>query len=264
MSRRVGESERILRERFEQARDNLSRILYTDELDAIARSRGKSTQEYSAQIVAQLLVLLDGVDTKRNERPVRVIASTNMAELSDEALRRPGRLGRTVSFGSLVDDESIAVLHHYLERIHRNQASVRDENKRAPLGRLPNQLTRFVTHGKLDAHEEQEGIDDVHRFLSHRTGAELEQLVQQATRRADEAIDSEETPVLTLRHLFDSASDGTSGELITRPTISRTVHRSLTHKSSMSPPVKAKPKSERHSKCSSKTTTSTSRDCSVV
>lgn len=204
LSRWLGESERILRERFEQARSNPSKVLYIDEIDAIARSRGKSTQEYSAQIVAQLLVLLDGLDTKRGESPVKVIASTNMAKLIDDALRRPGRLGRTITFDPLSGKDTLAVLHHYLEEIYRNQRRSGSTSDGSTAGKLSSDLEAFVTDANVEQLQPPDSNRDIDQFLSGLTGAEIEQIVQRGTRYADEDSESDSDTIFKPRHLFKS------------------------------------------------------------
>lgn len=117
LSKWVGESERLLREQFQKARESTSGVLYIDEIDAIARSRSASTHEHSAQLVAQLLVLLDGVDAKTDDAP-RVVASTNLSDALDPALLRPGRLGnQPITFARPSLTERMAIVHHYLEQI---------------------------------------------------------------------------------------------------------------------------------------------------
>lgn len=203
LSRWVGESERILRDRFDEARSHPSNVLYIDEIDAIARSRGQSTQEHSAQIVAQLLVLLDGIDSKRDDSPVKVIASTNMAELIDEALRRPGRLGRTETFTRLHGDDALAVFHHYLEHIYRHSHQSDGTDVSQVTGQLSVNLIEFVTGGSVAPLHRQDMVDDPQQFLSNRTGAQIEQLVQRGTRRVDErSSDVEGSTELTLEDLF--------------------------------------------------------------
>ena len=204
LSRWLGESERILRERFEQARSNPANVLYIDELDSIARSRGKATQEYSAQIVAQLLVLLDGLDTKRNKSPVKVIASTNMAKLIDEALRRPGRLGRTISFEPLSGSDTFAVLHHYLEQIYRNQQQSDSDATEGKTGILSSELEEFVTSGNIEELSNRETADDLRQFFSGRTGAEIKQIVQKGTKSAEEN-DNVSVDKLQIKHLLRSS-----------------------------------------------------------
>ncbi|WP_254809720.1 AAA family ATPase [Natronosalvus amylolyticus] len=117
LSKWVGESERLLRKQFQEARGSTSQVLYIDEIDAIARSRSESTQEHSAQLVAQLLVLLDGIDAKKEDTP-KVVASTNLAEVLDPALLRPGRLGnQPITFSRPDTQERMAIFHHYFEQI---------------------------------------------------------------------------------------------------------------------------------------------------
>ncbi|WP_250598301.1 AAA family ATPase [Natranaeroarchaeum aerophilus] len=119
LSKWVGESERLLRKKFEEARNADTNVLYIDEIDAIARSRSEASQEHSAQLVAQLLVLLDGVDAKTNEAP-KVIASTNLSKVLDPALLRPGRLGNEpISFPRPDKPQRKAIIHHYIEQIRR-------------------------------------------------------------------------------------------------------------------------------------------------
>lgn len=65
LSKWVGESERSLRKKFDEAWNTKHKVLYIDELDAIGRARSEVSENYSAQIVAQLLVLLDGVEAKQ-------------------------------------------------------------------------------------------------------------------------------------------------------------------------------------------------------
>jgi transitional endoplasmic reticulum ATPase len=121
LSKWVGESERLLRKQFQEARERTSKVLYIDEIDAIARSRSNSSQEHSAQLVAQLLVLLDGIDAKTGETP-KVIASTNLAEVLDPALLRPGRLGnQPITFQRPGYQERMAIFHHYFEQIRTSQ-----------------------------------------------------------------------------------------------------------------------------------------------
>jgi transitional endoplasmic reticulum ATPase len=203
LSRWVGESERILRDRFDEARSHPSNVLYIDEIDAIARSRGQSTQEHSAQIVAQLLVLLDGIDSKRDGSPVKVIASTNMAELIDEALRRPGRLGRTETFTRLHGDDALAVLHHYLEHIHRHSHQSGETDVSQAIGQLSDNLAEFVTDGAVAPLHRQDVVDDPQQFLSDRTGAQIEHFVQRGTRRVDRRLRGVDgSTQLTLEDLF--------------------------------------------------------------
>jgi transitional endoplasmic reticulum ATPase len=100
MGSAYGESERRLREIFEQAAQSAPSIIFIDEIDSIAPKRGQVTGEAEKRLVAQLLTLLDGMEPRQN---TVVIAATNRPEAIDEALRRPGRFDREIVVG--VPDE---------------------------------------------------------------------------------------------------------------------------------------------------------------
>ena len=100
MGSAYGESERRLREIFEEAAKDAPSIIFIDEIDSIAPKRGQVTGEAEKRLVAQLLTLLDGIEPRQN---TVVIAATNRPEAIDEALRRPGRFDREIVVG--VPDE---------------------------------------------------------------------------------------------------------------------------------------------------------------
>lgn len=91
-----GESEAKLRQIFEEAQQNAPSIIFLDEFDALAPKRAKVIGDVEKRVVAQLLALMDGL-VERGQ--VVVIAATNMPELVDPALRRPGRFDREISIG---------------------------------------------------------------------------------------------------------------------------------------------------------------------
>jgi len=101
MGSAYGESERRLREVFEEAQRSAPAIVFIDEIDSIAPKRGQVTGEAEKRLVAQLLTLMDGLQARAN---LVVIAATNRPDAIDEALRRPGRFDREIIIG--VPDES--------------------------------------------------------------------------------------------------------------------------------------------------------------
>jgi len=101
MGSAYGESERRLREVFEEAAKAAPSIVFIDEIDSIAPKRSGSPGEAEKRLVAQLLTLMDGLGTHTN---IVVIAATNRPDAIDEALRRPGRFDREIVIG--VPDES--------------------------------------------------------------------------------------------------------------------------------------------------------------
>lgn len=198
MSRWVGESEATLRRTFKRARDSAVPVLYIDEVDAIGASRASSTQDYTAQLVSQLLVLLDGISTKDRAsvdgEQFQVIASTNAPGELDPALTRPGRLGDTrVMINRPDENERRAIFHHYLERIY------------AEADALNQQLTRVV---KKHPHQLR---DSIVKNTENYTGADIERVVRVAAREAMTS-DSELTA-----DLLSDAIEETADELPTEP-----------------------------------------------
>jgi transitional endoplasmic reticulum ATPase len=96
MKKYLGESEATLREIFEEAEKNAPAIIFIDEIDAVAPKRSDVAGDVEKRVVAQLLTLMDGLSARGD---VVVIAATNMPELVDPALRRPGRFDREVPIG---------------------------------------------------------------------------------------------------------------------------------------------------------------------
>ncbi|WP_250028234.1 AAA family ATPase [Paractinoplanes maris] len=94
LSKWVGDSERAVRELFRRAREAAPTLVFLDEVDALAPTRGQANDGGTTdRVVAALLTELDGVEDLRN---VVVVGATNRPDLIDPALLRPGRLERLV------------------------------------------------------------------------------------------------------------------------------------------------------------------------
>lgn len=91
VSQYYGESEKFLRDAFQEAEKNKPAIVFIDEIDAIAARRESGGME--SRIVAQLLTLMDGLQDRDQ---VFVLAATNRLDAVDPALRRPGRFDREI------------------------------------------------------------------------------------------------------------------------------------------------------------------------
>tara|TARA_Y100000310_G_scaffold95150_1_gene92997 strand:+ start:3349 stop:5625 length:2277 start_codon:yes stop_codon:yes gene_type:complete len=96
MSKYYGQSEENLRKKFEEAQKNAPSIVFIDEIDAIASKREEIKGEVERRVVAQLLALMDGLKSRGK---VVVIAATNVPNILDPALRRPGRFDREIEIG---------------------------------------------------------------------------------------------------------------------------------------------------------------------
>jgi transitional endoplasmic reticulum ATPase len=91
MSKFYGESEKKIRDIFEEAEKTSPAIIFIDEIDAIAPKREDVTGEVERRVVSQLLTMMDGL---KNRGKVIVIGATNRPNSIDPALRRPGRFDR--------------------------------------------------------------------------------------------------------------------------------------------------------------------------
>ncbi len=96
MSKYYGQSEENLRKKFEEAEKNAPSIVFIDEIDAIASKREETRGEVERRVVAQMLALMDGLKSRGK---VVVIAATNVPNILDPALRRPGRFDREIEIG---------------------------------------------------------------------------------------------------------------------------------------------------------------------
>lgn len=130
-----GESEAKLRGIFEQARKNAPCIIFLDELDAIAPRRETVQGEVEKRVVAQLLALMDGLESRGQ---VVVIAATNLPNHIDPALRRPGRFDREIEIGIPDTDSRREVLD-----IHTRGMPLSDDVSVAALAE--------ITHGYVGA-----------------------------------------------------------------------------------------------------------------
>ena len=93
LSKWVGESEKAIREVFRKAKMAAPCIVFFDEFDSIAPSRGRYTSDsgVSEKVLSQFLTELDGLEVMKD---IVVIAATNRPDILDPALIRPGRIDR--------------------------------------------------------------------------------------------------------------------------------------------------------------------------
>jgi transitional endoplasmic reticulum ATPase len=91
-----GESEANVRNIFDKARQAAPCVLFFDELDSIAKSRGSSLGDAggaSDRVINQILTEMDGMGKKKN---VFIIGATNRPDILDPAITRPGRLDQMI------------------------------------------------------------------------------------------------------------------------------------------------------------------------
>jgi transitional endoplasmic reticulum ATPase len=110
MGKFYGESEARLRNVFKEAEANAPAIIFIDEIDAIAPKREEmgGEKQVEKRVVAQLLALMDGLESRGE---VIVIGATNIPNVLDPALRRPGRFDREISIRIPDQKSRLEILH---------------------------------------------------------------------------------------------------------------------------------------------------------
>lgn len=110
-----GESEANVRDVFDKARQAAPCVLFFDELDSIAKSRGSNSGDSggSDRVLNQLLTEMDGIGAKKN---VFVIGATNRPDQIDSALMRPGRLDQLIYIPLPDQGSRVSVLKSALKR----------------------------------------------------------------------------------------------------------------------------------------------------
>ena len=93
-----GESEKALRDHFEEAKKMAPCLMFIDEIDAITPKRESAQREMEKRIVAQLLTCMDDLAfDKTDGKSVIVLAATNRPDSLDPALRRGGRFDKEIN-----------------------------------------------------------------------------------------------------------------------------------------------------------------------
>jgi len=94
LSKWVGESERIIKELFKQAKERKPSIVFFDEIEALFTTRGLlDTSGVHKNIIGQILAEMDGLVSLED---VYVIGATNRPDMLDPALMRPGRFDEII------------------------------------------------------------------------------------------------------------------------------------------------------------------------
>ena len=154
MRKFYGESEAKLREVFEEAARHAPAILFIDEIDAVAPKRAEVTGEVEKRVVAQLLSLMDGFVARGQ---VIVIGATNIPEVLDPALRRPGRFDREIEIGVPNTQARLEIL-----RIHTRAMPLAPD---VDLQEIAEHSHGFVG-ADLEALGQEVGMIALRRFLS--------------------------------------------------------------------------------------------------
>lgn len=111
-----GESEANVRELFDKARAAAPCVLFFDELDSVAKSRGGSVGDAGGaadRVINQILTEMDGMGSKKN---VFIIGATNRPDIIDPAILRPGRLDQLIYIPLPDEGSRLAILKSCLRK----------------------------------------------------------------------------------------------------------------------------------------------------
>lgn len=192
MSKFYGQSEENLRKIFKDAEETAPSIIFLDEVDALAPKR-ENSGEVERRVVAQLLSLMDGLKARGQ---VIVIAATNIPNLIDPALRRPGRFDREIEIGVPTREGRKEIL-----RIHtRNMPLTKDVN----LDELAE-----ITHGYVGA--------DLNALGKEAAMSALRRVLPEVN------LKEEEIPIKTLEKLVVTKADFNNALMFVEPSAMREV-----------------------------------------
>ncbi|MEK6913665.1 MAG: CDC48 family AAA ATPase [Nanoarchaeota archaeon] len=176
MSKFYGESEKKIRDIFEEAEKNSPAIIFIDEIDSIAPKREEVQGEVERRVVSQLLTMMDGLKSRGK---VIVIGATNRPNSIDEALRRPGRFDRELEISVPNKEGRLQVL-----KIHTRNMPM---DKKVNLDELAG-----ITHGFVGA--------DLESLTKEAAIAVLRRLLPQMNLDKDEKIPQEILEKLIVSH----------------------------------------------------------------
>lgn len=176
MSKFYGESEKKIRDIFEEAEKTSPAIIFIDEIDAIAPKREEVQGEVERRVVSQLLTMMDGLKSRGK---VVVIGATNRPNAIDAALRRPGRFDRELEISVPGKEGRLQVL-----KIH---------TRNMPLEKKVNfEEIASITHGFVGA--------DLESLTKEAAIIVLRKLLPQMKLDADEKIPQEILEKLIVTH----------------------------------------------------------------
>jgi transitional endoplasmic reticulum ATPase len=162
-SKWVGESEKAVREIFRKAKQAAPSIIFFDEIDSIATSRG-GTPDSSAteRVISQILSEIDGIEELKD---VVVIAATNRLDMLDPALLRPGRIERWIKVeapGS--KEEQIEII-----KVHLQGKQIADD---VDLERVAREMDGYVGAG-IEFVCRQAVMNVIREFIKEHPGGEM-------------------------------------------------------------------------------------------
>lgn len=156
-----GQSESNIRDIFDKARAAAPTVVFLDELDSIAKSRGGMNGDSGAsdRVVNQLLTEMDGMNAKKN---VFVIGATNRPDQIDPAILRPGRLDQLIYVPLPDEPARLSILQAQLRKtplepgLQLNEIAKATQGfSGADLSYIVQRAAKFAIKESIEAHRAQ-------------------------------------------------------------------------------------------------------------
>jgi len=148
VSKWVGESEKNLTKLFKAAAQAAPSVIFIDEVDSIAKNRADGNAQHADNLLNPLLQLIDGIIQREG---VYVIAATNRADLVDPALKRGGRLNKTIEVPLPNSEARHKLFELYLSRLPIEGVVNVEALARATEGRCAADIREICNQAGLNA-----------------------------------------------------------------------------------------------------------------
>ncbi|KAI0163177.1 ribosome biogenesis ATPase-like protein RIX7 [Pestalotiopsis sp. NC0098] len=144
-----GESEKKIRDLYDEAKALAPCFVFIDEFDAIMGKRDNAQREMEKRIVAQMLTCMDGLSLDQtNGKPVITLAATNRPDSIDPALRRAGRFNKEINIGVPSEEGRLSILQVLLRNTKlSSDVELKTVAKLTP-GYVGSDLADLISHAK--------------------------------------------------------------------------------------------------------------------
>ena len=212
LSKFYGETEKKIRNLFEEAEKNAPTIIFVDEIDAIAPKREETYGEVERRMVSQLLTMMDGLKSRGK---VIVIGATNRPNSLDPALRRPGRFDREIDIGAPKKDGRLKIL-----KIHTRNMPIEHWDEETAVAFLEKRIKGYTKKSKSVTEKDGQRLGTIDKEITsfkktlsaqekekkdlqvaiHKSEEELKKMRQQSRGKTGETL-SRTVPLMRHREL---------------------------------------------------------------
>lgn len=154
VSKWVGESEKNLSALFQAAQRHAPSLIFIDEVDSIGAQRGSGDQGWKDNLLNHMLQLIDGVVKSKG---VHVVAATNRPDLVDSALKRAGRLNRTIEIPLPDQGARKQLFQLYMSKLTLEQAVDMDQLAEVTEGKSGADIKAICNQAGLNAFRRETG-----------------------------------------------------------------------------------------------------------